>query len=210
MIVTEPTTQLRAVACPAPRRGAVTYSDTLVTVQAHTPDEGNAYENLYVYGSDNPLAFLDPLGLWTLSLGVALSGQLGSFGGTAGFGVGISHDPSASLLSGWNAGVLGFAGYGLETPGASASFTFEPAYSGNPNLEDLSGGAMEIGGSVTPISGGPSVGGSYAQDTCGHKPLITFPSFGLGIGTPELHVFDVHTGVLSFDDARSSSTRPPK
>ena len=166
--------------------------------------------NLYVYGSDNPLAFLDPLGLWTLSLGVALSGQLGSFGGTAGFGVGISHDPSASLLSGWNAGVLGFAGYGLETPGASASFTFEPAYSGNPNLEDLSGGAMEIGGSVTPISGGPSVGGSYAQDTCGHKPLITFPSFGLGIGTPELHVFDVHTGVLSFDDARSSSTRPPK
>jgi hypothetical protein len=67
MIVTEPTTQLRAVACPAPRRGAVPYSDTLVTVQTHTSDEGNAYENLYVYGTDNPLAFLDPFGFVTNS-----------------------------------------------------------------------------------------------------------------------------------------------
>jgi hypothetical protein len=54
MTVNEPTTQLRTVACPELRRGTVTSGDTLVTVQAHTRDEGNAYENLYVYANGNP------------------------------------------------------------------------------------------------------------------------------------------------------------
>ena len=55
MTVTEPTTQLCVV--------AVTYSDTLVTVQVHTRDEGDAYKNQYVFCGNNPVNFRDPLGL---------------------------------------------------------------------------------------------------------------------------------------------------
>jgi len=66
-----------------------TYSDTLVTVEVHTPDPGEAHKNQYVALANNPVNFVDPDGLH----GNPISG-----GG----------DSIYSPVGGWNSGASEF------------------------------------------------------------------------------------------------------
>jgi len=51
-----------------------TYSDTLVTVEVHTPDPGEAHKNQYMFCHNNPVMYVDHTGQdpVTVTLGTAL------------------------------------------------------------------------------------------------------------------------------------------
>ena len=53
--------------------------------------------NAYAYGLNNPYRYTDPLGLWTVSIGVDLSGYLGAFGGGGGTAVNLGYSEKKGL-----------------------------------------------------------------------------------------------------------------
>ena len=46
-----------------------TFSDTLVTVEVHTPDPSVGHKNQYVFCGNNPVNFVDPTGLTDIPVG---------------------------------------------------------------------------------------------------------------------------------------------
>jgi len=153
--------------------------------------------NLYAYGNLNPVNFVDPLGLWTLQLGVSsTAGTVG--GGTSGSGLAISHDEDAGLFSGWEIGSYGTAGGG-GFAGSGGSVTVDLTVSRNDSIHDLSGTAITTGGSF----GEGFVGGIEGNIPQNSDALdsVTF-SFGLGAGPSPIegHVFGTTTHIYQWND----------
>ena len=85
-----------------------TFSDTLVTVQVHTPDPSEAHKNQYVAFANNPINFRDPFGLYqydTSNLGLAFLHEVNPFnthGAFSGQAVSIGNAMGGGLA--WAAG----------------------------------------------------------------------------------------------------------
>jgi len=140
--------------------------------------------NLYTYANGAPSVFIDPIGLWTLQIGLSFSGGIG-FGGTIGFGVAVGY----SHEYGFQGGVYGFAGVAPGTyTGAGAGGTIDFTWSGNPHISNISGAGAMIGGSVTAL-GGPTIGGEATVPLFGSASSSYTGSAGIGVGTPEFHTF---------------------
>ena len=126
----------------------------------------------YTYVLNNPLMYVDPLGLWTVGLGgdiaLALGGRL---------------DGGAELVidSKGNIGILFYGSAGGGTPTSSAGFhgTVTPAAE---SIYDILGSSYVVGGSV------PLVGAEVIQSigNVSGKELIGYGLSG-GVKLPELH-----------------------
>jgi len=102
--------------------------------------------NLYQYVGNNPVNLVDPLGLWTIGIGVqAGGGWVG--GGQVSVGIYVGHDSSDSLSSGWSAGFLGTVGGGLYAGMGVVAGGFA-AYSNADNVCQLKGPGWALGGSL--------------------------------------------------------------
>jgi RHS repeat-associated protein len=152
--------------------------------------------NQYVFCGNNPVNFVDPLGLWTVQLGVSsAAGTVG--GGASGFGLAISHSDGAGLLNGWQVGSYGTAGGGAFV-GSGGSLTVDLTLSRNNSIHDLAGTATTSGGSF----GEWLVGGFEANVPTSKDVLesVTF-SFGFGAGPSPIegHVFRTTTDIRQWN-----------
>ncbi len=136
--------------------------------------------NLYAYVGDDPVDFVDPLGLWTVSIGVnigAMFGAVGGGGGTA-FNVGYSAE------EGLSASITGTVGGGAVT-GIGVGVGVTLAATNASSVEQLLGTTVEASrglGSVavTGIAGKGYTGGALTIGIGGETLL---PSKGAGIVT---------------------------
>lgn len=84
--------------------------------------------NFYVRVKSNPVNYIDPLGLWTFSIGSVISGGGFGLGGGGGTFFNVGHNPNAGVLYGWSFSITGtaeggaMAGLGF-TPGVNFSLT---------------------------------------------------------------------------------------
>ena len=100
--------------------------------------------NLYGYVRNNPTAFIDPLGLWTVSVGATIGGGLFGFGGGGGTFLNIGHDPARNWLAGWSLSVTGSAGGGA-VAGFGASVGISVSGSNAKDVSELLGTFYEVG-----------------------------------------------------------------
>ena len=102
--------------------------------------------NLYGYVSNNPLAFTDPLGLWTFGVGITgIAGFIGP-GGTLSGGIYVGHREGSPWYSGWSFGLLGTGGGGA-LAGAGGSVSVFAGWTNNSSVCKLKGGGWDIGAS---------------------------------------------------------------
>jgi RHS repeat-associated protein len=99
--------------------------------------------NLYAHVQNNPVNWVDPSGLWTLSVGTTLNAAIG-LGGWGGTFVNFGHDPSSNLLSGWSFWITGTAGLGAVF-GIGGGLGLTVSGSNAPNVQQLLGGFYEGG-----------------------------------------------------------------
>ncbi len=148
-----------------PRSGRWTMRDPLLYASNEV--------NLYRYVGNNPITFKDPLGLWTFSIGVSLSGFLGPISGNFGGGIVFGQDDNGD----WQLGFYATEGVGVGTGGdVDASFDF--GFSTNDCICDVGGQSVNWGG------GGGALGhGSFdvGHSVDGADPVIT-GSIGVGVG----------------------------
>jgi len=143
--------------------------------------------NLYGYVLNNPVHFVDPLGLWTLQLGFGFN-----VGGLVGSSksVGIIFGRNSKTKK-WQFGLYAAGAAGLQG-GAAASATVDMTWSRNDNITDVAGLATSAGGSggIGPLE----IGGEVNTSLTNAKPSYTF---SLGVGTPgaEGHGFTSYTHV---------------
>ncbi|NDY42368.1 hypothetical protein G3N55_05865 [Dissulfurirhabdus thermomarina] len=123
---------------------------------------------------NNPVDFVDPLGLRTWSLGISLTGGLG-LGGGGGIFLNIGHNPNKGLLEGWSASLTGTAeagAFGGIGGGTQFQFTTTDAC----DVSQLTGEGMAFGqaagagiqGGVEYVTnmGGSVKGASYYLGFC--------------------------------------------
>ncbi|HET9172008.1 MAG TPA: DUF6531 domain-containing protein [Actinospica sp.] len=167
------------------------------TIQFLTIDpELDLTDQPYGYGSESPLDFTDPQGLWTG--GVCVGGSI-----TGVFGISIS---GCIVFDGH--GNLGLAGtksnsgeYG-GTPAAGVSGGGQ--YSNANSIYGLGGPFYSAGASAEPFSEGPSAGAnfSWGSDSRGCPVGVIDANAGLGVSFPpfgEAHGGVTDTGVVGFN-----------
>jgi hypothetical protein len=86
---------------------------------------------------NNPVNFVDPLGLWTYSLGVTVYAGAG-FGGGGGTFFNVGHNPNSGWLSGWSFSITGVAGGGA-TAGAGYGLGISTTITNACNTKQLLG-----------------------------------------------------------------------
>ncbi|MFA7174759.1 MAG: DUF6531 domain-containing protein [Kiritimatiellia bacterium] len=151
--------------------------------------------NVYAYGEVNPLAFIDPYGLWTLQVGVSSSGGL-AWGGQSGFGIALGSSDEHLFQF----GLYSITGVAPGTfVGGSAATTVDITWSLNEHIMDLNGPAVAIGASAAFGTGaGLNVGleGSIPISEVAFDPKPSFTlSVGGGVGSPEFHNFIGKTSI---------------
>ena len=77
--------------------------------------------NLYSYGGNNPINYLDQLGLTGISIGFDVAGAAFGFGGMGGLYGNFSLDPISPLYSGWSSSVT----FVLGASAAASAYLFK-------------------------------------------------------------------------------------
>ena len=144
--------------------------------------------NLYAYVGGNPVLFTDPQGLWTLQLGFSGTGGAGG-GGTAGGGIVLGYSRDSGFQFGTYK-IGGGGGFG----GVGGSVSLDATWSGNTDINQLSGIAGTVGGSVNvlPIV---SAGGEVGFNEGAHPSYTGSLGFGGGPVPFEQHGFVTRTWI---------------
>jgi RHS repeat-associated protein len=156
--------------------------------------------NLYRYVGNDPVNATDPLGLWTLGIGLTIQGGVGPGGGVSG-GFYFGHDPDSGIFSGWSGGFLGSGELGIQTPGASGALFVH--HSNAQTVDQLKGSGWTAGGSAgAGFVGGVEISGGLNEDCRGFPTLGSNGvhgqqvSFGLGAWAPYAPIpVEVHGGI---------------
>ncbi|MCX7759518.1 MAG: hypothetical protein N2169_07955, partial [bacterium] len=132
--------------------------------------------DVYLYTGGNTIKFIDPNGLWTFQIG--FSGSAAAGGGVtvgAGFIFGYSNEQGFDIEVYVDAGGGGFIGVLLN---ATVGFTWSP----NKNVHDVSGPALNLGGSCDiGIAGGYQANIPFSNN--GPKPKTkTSHTLSIGLG----------------------------
>jgi len=101
---------------------------------------GGGDVNLYAYVWNNPITGVDPLGLWTISIGV-----IGNAGLGFGLGGGLSFNFGCSAKDGWSFSISGTAQGGPVGGGAGASVGGIFTVTNADNVNQLNGTSYEAG-----------------------------------------------------------------
>jgi len=160
------------------------------------PIAENGGINLYGYCLNDPVNWVDPLGLWTFGYGLQASGGL-AYGGQVSAGIYVGHKSGAGWLSGYSGGILFSGGLGAYF-GVGGSVSQLVQVTNANSVTELKGLGYSVGGG---IDFGSSFGASYDRcvnidwdEQTGYKDLnlgakgLTF-SYGVGGGPvpAELH-----------------------
>ena len=132
--------------------------------------------NLYAYVGNDPLNNVDPSGLWTLQVGVTISGGFLGFGG-AGVSFGFAADTNAGI------GLYGttFGGFAI---GASAKAGISAAITNANSISDLQGPALAQSFAITTEGGVASADFSESHGPNGTVINSYGGTLGFGGGTP--------------------------
>ena len=139
--------------------------------------------NQYAFCGNNPVNFVDPLGLWTVTIGV--QGHVSVIGALS-VGTGIAFGYSQEV--GWSIGWLTSGGSGIGLPGASATVFVQVTDASS--VGQLKGPGVQLGlsGGLVPIIGLAYVAGfDQSQDFV--TVLYSPPAYqgfqvGVGLGGP--------------------------
>ena len=136
--------------------------------------------NKYFYADDDPVNYVDPMGLWTLSLGLKI-GVGAAVGGSKEVGVSIGYSKECGFTAGTYSKSSTDAAIGL---GGSASISL--GGNSNKSVADNAGNSWSLGGSAKlGIFNVGASGGNAGWSISG----------GLGLGTPEGHYSSNNTKV---------------
>ena len=141
--------------------------------------------NRYAYVGNNPYGYVDPDGLWMVSLGGLLSGSFNPAYGSIAGKIYVIHDESKDIFHGWFIGVYLPITSAVDVGSGTASASITASYSPDVNKpEDLEGTSSSTGASAGLLI---NVGGEVSTSDKGVKEY-TFQG-GVGAGT------EVHTGL---------------
>ncbi|WP_161491657.1 RHS repeat-associated core domain-containing protein [Sedimentisphaera salicampi] len=150
--------------------------------------------NLYAYCGNNPVNYVDPWGLWAITIGGSSSGGYGA-SGTYGLGSYFGYSESEGFY--W--GTYYTKGIGMAT-GTFGGFSIDYGFSKNAKKgEDLANKSVEVGGSygagfTRGFTRGHNIN-SKSKDGLGKVDLTTF-NLGIGAGSAEGHIIMLETQIL--------------
>jgi hypothetical protein len=150
-------------------------------LQPGTNGTGNR-ANLYAYVGNDPLNAIDPLGLWTLQLGITLSGSFGPLSGSFSFGLvadlnGNIGGYSSLAGSGGAGSFVKFGGTGV----ISSADTIYDLASNNASGLNLAGAPKNLS-QVSNITFGTGLGGSLDLSVGNANNGSQYGSWGLTLG----------------------------
>lgn len=129
---------------------------------------------------NNPINFVDPLGLWTASVGVNIGGMFGAVGGGGGSAFNIGYSKSEGLST----SITGTVGGGSVT-GIGAGVGFSLAATNASSVDQLLGTSVEASRGFGPVAATGIAGTGYTGGALsfglGGKTIV--PSKGAGIVT---------------------------
>jgi RHS repeat-associated protein len=136
--------------------------------------------NLYSYVQNNPVNFVDPLGLWTVSVGVNIGAMFGAVGGGGGTAINIGY----SATEGLSASLTGTVGGGAVT-GIGAGVGVTLAATNAASVEQLLGTSVEASRGLGPVAATGIAGNGYTGGalSIGLGGKTISPSKGAGIVT---------------------------
>jgi RHS repeat-associated protein len=140
--------------------------------------------NLYKYASNNPVNLTDPLGLWTVGIGIS---------GTSGAGAAVGGSGMIVVDGYGNIGFMESGGGGsMGGIGSSGGGTFQITTA--DTIYNLRGTSVQTGFSFNPTIGGISVGGELITGP-GYVGVSINIGIGAGLTVVELHSLVEYSGV---------------
>ena len=162
--------------------------------------------NQYVFCGNNPVMFIDPRGLWTVTIGGdAIIQLIPAAGADGGYAFGYSKEAK------WTHGPVGSLNGGIGTPSGSAGGFFQ--WTTAKSVNDLKGFGLQLGAG---IKHGPSFGLDYVAglDMSSLDNLLNHPTyhglqfnFGAGYGplAADGHALLTLSGAIVFEGNKEPS-----